>query len=81
MTDIEIDRAISNWHKLNKNLKNFSEDECKRALVRELMGNKREDILMRIHARYSVMRKEREWAEIATQIGLPPMMVTVPELS
>jgi hypothetical protein len=80
MTDVEIDKAIANWHVLNKELRNFTEEEVKRAIHRELVGNRRKTILERLHSRYCAMRQKREMVELLEAIALPVFAMTVPNM-
>ena len=41
MTKDEIDNALRSWHTINKALKTMSEQDCKAAMERELVGNRR----------------------------------------
>ena len=67
-TKDELDTAISNWHVLNKTLRTFTESDCKNALNRELVGNRRQDIAIRLHTRYCTLRQAREQSEIIASI-------------
>jgi len=80
MTDQEIDTVIANWHTLNKGLRYFTEEQCKRALHRELVGNRRRTILERLHARYSSLRQKRELSELVSAIAVPVFAMTTPTL-
>lgn len=81
MTDAEIDKAIANWHVLNKELKGFTEAECKRAIQREFAGNRRAAIVQRLHTRYSGLRQKRELAEMILALEQPVFMASEPVIA
>ena len=77
-TKDELDAAIRNWHILNKTLRTFTEADCKNALNRELVGNRRKDIAIRLHTRYCSLRQERERNEIIASVtDVPAFLVGV----
>lgn len=78
MTDAEIDKAIANWHVLNKVLKDFTEDEVKRAIKRELVGNRRSTIVKRLHTRYCTLRQRREIVEMVASLDAPAFIASAP---
>lgn len=80
MTDQELDKVLANWHTLNKALRNLNESEVKRAIHRELVGNKRHDIAKRLHSRYCMMRQKREIEELLNAMAAPAFAQIVPEL-
>lgn len=80
MTDAEIDAAISNWHILNKQIMHFDEAECKRAMHRELVGNRRKVIMQRIHTRYCKLRQKREYLELCEALDQPIFVTKMPTL-
>lgn len=56
--------SLKNWRTLNTKLQTINEDECRVLLKVEQRGKKRLSTLLRIYARYSVLRKEREMREL-----------------
>lgn len=80
MTNADIDAAISNWHVLNKELKHFDEAECKQAMHRELVGNRRKAIMQRIHTRYCKLRQAREFADLCSALDQPIFVTAMPPL-
>ena len=79
-TKDELDTAIRNWHVLNKTLRTFTEVDCKNALNRELAGNRREDIAIRLHTRYCTLRQARERDEIMVAVAdIPSFLTGVPK--
>jgi hypothetical protein len=71
MTDLtkdQLDTALASWQTINKAISSFTEVDCKNALQREMVGNRREDIAIRIHQRYNKLRSERERREISVAL-------------
>lgn len=56
--------SLRTWRELNAALKGTTEKECKAMLEAERKGRCRPSVLLRVYARYSVLRKERELNEI-----------------
>lgn len=76
MTKDEIDEALRSWHTINKALKTMSEQDCKTALDRELVGNRRKDVAKRIHQAYNHLRLSRERDELNALLSdIPAFMV------
>lgn len=65
MAAIDIPKKqIKGWLALNDALRTASEIEALALLKEEKKGSARHDIMKRIYARYSRMRREREHAEL-----------------
>ena len=76
MTKDEIDNALRSWHTINKALKTMSEQDCKVAMERELVGNRRKDIVVRVHQAFSRLRLNRERDELIVAVSdIPAFMV------
>ena len=72
MNDAQLDEALSSWHTINKALRTFTEADCKNALNRELVGNRRKDIAIRLHTRYCTLRQVRERNELIESLSDVP---------
>lgn len=75
MTDLtkdQLDTALASWQTINKAISSFTEVDCKNALQREMVGNRREDIAIRIHQRYCKLRLQRERNEITSALMNKP---------
>jgi len=78
MTKDEIDTVLSSWKTVNKALAGMSEDEVKYAMNREIVGNRRKDVVIRLHQRYTILRAAREREELITAISdVPAFLVGV----
>ena len=76
MTKDEIDNALRSWHTINKALKTMSEQDCKAAMERELVGNRRKDVVVRVHQAFSRLRLNRERDELIAAVSdIPSFMV------
>ena len=56
--------ALTNWHRLNKALSDFTEQEIDAMINHELTTKRRRTILKRLHERRCVLRTKREWVEM-----------------
>ena len=76
MTKDEIDNALRSWHTINKALKTMTEQDCKVAMERELVGNRRKDVVVRVHQSFSRLRLNRERDELIVAVSdIPAFMV------
>jgi hypothetical protein len=71
LTDHELDIKTANWKVLNKNLRELTEEELKRALSRNLAITFNKDIAVRLHQRYCALRDARERAEVISAFDEP----------
>jgi hypothetical protein len=75
MTNDELDAAISNWKVLNKRISTMSEVDVKGAINRELVGNRRKDIVKRLHQRFCKLRGQRELMELQVALEDTPVFL------
>lgn len=75
MTDDELDAAIANWQVLNKTIARMSEMDVKNALNRELVGNRRKDVIKRLHQRFCILRNARERDELMKSLEDTPVFL------
>ena len=71
MTKDEVDDILTSWTRLNKVLGNLTEADVKMAMNREMVGNRRKDIVIRLHQRYTILRSARERAELVEALVEP----------
>lgn len=76
MTNDEIDTLLASWKTVNKGLSVLNEEDVKTALNRELVGNRRIDVAMRLHARYSKLRATRERVELTDSLAIVPSFLS-----
>ena len=57
-------KALASWQNLNSLLRTISESDCHKLLEIEGKENKRDSFLLRIHARYNILRAQRERREL-----------------
>ena len=72
MTKDEIDNVLRSWHTVNKAIGTMTEADCKASLERELSGNRRKDIAVRIHQKYNSLRLQRERTEVINAVSDVP---------
>jgi len=72
MTKDEIDDVIKSWKTVNKRLAELSEDDVKLAMNREMVGNRRKDMVVRLHQRYTILRAARERQELIDSLAEVP---------
>jgi HSP20 family molecular chaperone IbpA len=78
MTNDEIDEVLRSWASMNKALPEMTEVDLKTAISRELSGNRRKDVAIRMHQRYTVLRAKRERQELSEAItDVPAFLVGV----
>lgn len=76
MTKDEIDAVLNSWNNLCKATATMTEDDCRLAIERELVGNRRGYVVVRIHQVYNKLRVNRERAEFAAKLAdIPAFMV------
>lgn len=75
MTKDQLDSVLGSWQTINKALSTMSETDCKNALNRELVGNRRKDVATRIHQRYTVLRSQRERTELLAALDDQPVFL------
>lgn len=77
MTKDEIDNVLRSWHTLNKAIGAMTEVDCKQALEREMSGNRRKDLAVRIHQKYNSLRLTRERTEMVNLLSdVPAFLMT-----
>ena len=75
MTKDELDTALISWQTINKALKDFTEVDVKNALNRELMGDRRKDVAIRLHQKFSILRSARERIELVESLKDTPVFL------
>ena len=75
MTKDELDTALTSWQTINKALKDFTETDVKNALNRELVGNRRKDVAIRLHQKFSILRSARERTELIESLKDTPVFL------
>jgi hypothetical protein len=63
-----------NWREINKALPDMDEDTVRRLLDEERRGEQRQSVLIRLHQRYTMLRANRERAEILGDVAFPKVM-------
>lgn len=64
MRDEFVIAALKSWQALNERISQMAEDELKHALNVEMTYDRREQMLVRLHARYTRVRAQREREEL-----------------
>jgi hypothetical protein len=78
MTKDELDTILTSWHTVNKALSGMTEQDIKDAIQRELVGNRRKDVVIRLHQRMSILRAAREREELVAAVtDVPAFLVGV----
>lgn len=77
-TKDELDTFLGSWQTINKAIKQFSESDLKNALNREVVGNRRKDVAIRLHQSLSAMRTRREREELTTALDDTPVFLQQP---
>jgi HSP20 family molecular chaperone IbpA len=76
MTNDEIDEILKSWISMNKALPDLTEADLKDVINRELVGNRRKDVAVRLHQRYTIVRAKRERAELIESVtDVPEFLV------
>lgn len=75
LTNDELDGFLASWQTINKAAKGFSETDLKNALNRELVGNRRKDVAIRLHQTLSKMRTAREREELLVALDDTPVFL------
>lgn len=55
--------VLANWKTLSAALPHMEEKELEKALKQEVAGEKRKDFIIRLHRKFTRIRKERELKE------------------
>ena len=78
MTKDEIDEALASWKTINKKIGDMTEADVKQAMNREMVGNRRRDMVVRLHQRYTILRAARERQELVDSLAdVPAFLVGV----
>ncbi len=64
------DTVLKSWHTLNEFLGDLREDQIKELIYWELENKRREDVIERLHQRYSKLVASREREELLSQCKL-----------
>lgn len=72
LTKDELDTVLASWQSVNKELRNLTEQDVKNAMNRELVGNRRKDVVKRLHQRYTKLRAQREIVELMEVLSDTP---------
>lgn len=56
--------GFNTWRELNERLRTITENDCRALLNLERKARNRPSVILRVYARYSVLRKEREISEL-----------------
>lgn len=73
LADAELERLLQrSWNEINQELSRLAEDDLSRLIELERAGRHRAHLLIRIHQRYSAVRRERERHELLSQRGGSP---------
>ena len=75
LTNDQIDTYLASWQTINKVAKDMNEADLKATLNRELVGNRRKDICVRLHQTYSKLRAAREREELLAALGDTPVFL------
>ena len=76
MTKDEIDDILKSWHTVNKAMSTMTEEDVKFAMNREMVGNRRKDVVVRLHQRYTILRAARERQELIDSLkDVPAFLV------
>jgi len=59
-----VPEALSTWIRLNDELRDADEAECRMLLELELKGRRRSQFIKRIHSRLTRVRRQRERHEL-----------------
>jgi len=79
MTNDELDNVLKSWASMNKALSMLTENDLKTAINREITGNRRKDVAIRLHQRYTIIRSKRERTELIDAITeVPEFLVGTP---
>lgn len=62
-----IEEALHSWHTLNSALRGCTESYAGKLFVAEMKGERRPQMLRRIHSRINRLRAERERSKIESQ--------------
>jgi len=63
------DFLSNQWAVFNSNVHKYTEEELKKMLKVELKGRRRKSYVLRIHARLSTLRIEREKEELESKLS------------
>jgi hypothetical protein len=61
-----LNELLASWKTLNDGMKELREDQVRALLYAEIDGAKRQDVLARLHQRYTALRSKRERYELMT---------------
>ena len=76
LTNDELDGFLASWQSINKVVKDFSETDLKNALNRELVGNRRKDVAIRLHQTLGKVRNRRERDELVAALDDTPVFLS-----
>lgn len=76
LTNDELDTFLASWQSINKAVKDFSETDLKNALNRELVGNRRKDVAIRLHQTLGKVRNRRERDELIAALEDTPVFLS-----
>ena len=65
MSNKSLTNKLASWSELNKSLLELSEQDVLKLLEAEKVGKRRHTFLLRLHARYNVLRGNRERTELS----------------
>lgn len=71
----ELDAALTSWHSVNKVISEMSENDVRNALNRELVNNRREAVVKRLHQRLTKLRARREFTELLDALEDTPVFL------
>jgi hypothetical protein len=75
-TNDQLDTFLASWQSINKVVKDFTEADLKNALNRELVGNRRKDVAIRLHQTLGKVRNRRERDELIAALDDTPVFLS-----